>query len=589
MLLAFAILIAFAGVLALGGHPGRLADVRFARPALVFAALGLQVLIFTPAADVLSQAWHTKLHLLSYLLLLAFLWLNARRPGVWLAALGFAANTLAIFSNGGRMPVSLEAWAATGRDPSALQTAGSLGNNVVASADTRLAWLGDVFPLPSQLPFASALSVGDMLILAGMTAFLYRACRPARVSSPRRTLAPLRVRDFRLLLAGRMASKVGDWLTLTAVATWIFTTTHSTVLVSIFLIARILSAMAGAVAAAPLLDRLPHGRLLSVVEVGRGVLTLLALPFAAGGRLWVVIALVCTSYFLGSATNAKAASFVPDLLPPELVHAGNALHGVSREVVMLVGAVVGGLTVSVFGITTALAVDLVSFSLAAALYVRFSEPVSPRATSDVRPAARIELVRVLARRRVLVGLTVSFTVVTAAMGLLNASLPAFFATELGHAEAYGYALAALAAGLLAGQFLTSFAEDENVARRSVGLSFLASGLLLLVLSASTTAAMALLLLFLVGLADGTTEAIYDTIFQLDLAPPLRAGAFALAGALQNGGMIVGLALAPLLAGGVDPARSLAIAGVVCGVGAAIATVTLARPARGERRLLGART
>ena len=49
-------------------------------------------------------------------------------------------------------------------------------------------------------------------------------------------------------------------------------------------------------------------------------------------------------------TQPSAASLVPDLLPRELVNLGNGLHGLTQNVVMVVGAAAGSFAVIRLGI-----------------------------------------------------------------------------------------------------------------------------------------------------------------------------------------------------------------------------------------------
>ena len=112
MILAAALLVAIAVAWMLGANVARLADLRLRGGALVFAALGTQLVIFTPLSEYVPTHLAAPLHVGTYLLLLAFLVLNFRHFGLWLAGLGLIANAVAIFANGGRMPVSLEAWKA---------------------------------------------------------------------------------------------------------------------------------------------------------------------------------------------------------------------------------------------------------------------------------------------------------------------------------------------------------------------------------------------------------------------------------------------------------------------------------------------
>ncbi len=169
-------------------------------------------------------------------------------------------------------------------------------------------------------------------------------------------------------MAGRITSKLGDWLTQAAIVTWIFAETRSTTAVGVFLITRMLGATAGGILSAPLLTRLEGFRVLSLVELSRGVITLAIIPLAVTGQIWPVVALACLSSLLSAATSPSAAGLIPEVLPGELVQAGNALHGVGRNLTLVIGAGLGGFLVARFGIGVAMSVDLVTFVAAGLLY-----------------------------------------------------------------------------------------------------------------------------------------------------------------------------------------------------------------------------
>jgi Na+/melibiose symporter-like transporter len=574
MIIGMAMLIGVAVAWALGARLGRLAALDFRGDALVFAALGLQLVIFTPLGERVPAAWHQPAHLLSYAMVVGFLLLNLRVSGFWLAGVGVATNTLAVAVNGGRMPVSLAAWRATGADPGAITRDGGYNNNVLAGAHTHLAWLGDVFALPPTVPLATALSIGDVLIVIGMTAFVYRSCVPRIPHASAGMTAALRYPQFRRVLAGRVTSKLGDWLTMTAIVTWVYSVTQSTQTVAAFLLVRILASIVGSAASAPLLVRTTGFRVLSLVELMRGVATLAMLPFALSGHIVPVIALVCLSCFLGAATNPSASGLVPEVLPSDLLQAGNALHGVARNLTAVLGAVLGGVSVSQFGIGTALAIDLATFVAAGLLYLRFAGPPAEPDQREAADPGRRELLAAALSNRVVVGLVLSFTVVTVAMGALNSSLPDFFFHQLGTPQAYGYAMASITLGLMSGEFLTGFIRRESVARRSVYLAFAAMAAMALVLSHSTVAATAYLLLFLIGVADGTTEVVYDTLFQRNVPRRVLSGSYAMAAAVQNGGQVAGFGLAVALTRFAPATSSLRVAAATCGIGAVLAGVAL---------------
>ena len=148
-----------------------LARVRLRHTWLVWSALGSQVLIISvlPDAGGLSQA----AHLLTYALAGAFAVLNMRSAGTWVVGAGGGLNLAAILANGGVMPASADALAASGWEA----TPGQFANSDVVT-DARLAFLGDVFATPSWLPVDSVFSIGDVVVVVGIAVFLHQTCRP---------------------------------------------------------------------------------------------------------------------------------------------------------------------------------------------------------------------------------------------------------------------------------------------------------------------------------------------------------------------------------------------------------------------------
>ena len=385
-------------------------------------------------------------------------------------------------------------------------------------------------------------------------------------------------------MAGRITSKLGDWLTQAAIVTWIFTETRSTTAVGVFLITRMLGATAGGILSAPLLTRLEGFRVLSLVELFRGLITIAIIPLAITGQIWPVVALACASSLLSAATSPSAAGLIPEVLPGELVQAGNALHGVGRNLTLVIGAGLGGFLVARFGIGVAMSVDLVTFVAAGLLYWTYATATGasePEVVSERPGASRRELVQIMLSSRVVLGLTVSFTVATAAFGIFNVSLPQLFESQLGEPDAYGYALAMLGVGFLCSELLTGFMQRESVARRSIFLSFLTTAGLMFTISHSTVTATAFLVLFLVGATDGITEVVYDTLIQLHVRRDLRAGVFAVAESVQNLGMVAGMAAAPVLVSLYSAAAAVQIAAVGCLCGGVLAGVALIRRTSGS--------
>jgi len=588
MVVGLAFVLGLAVAWALGANPARLADVRLRGSGLVFAALAIQIGIYTSLNTHVPAAWDAPLHVLSYLLLIAFLLVNIRVPAFWLVGFGLLSNVVVIFSNGGRMPVSGEAWQAAGKSLSAFNSDGISDNNVLANADTHLRWLSDIFAVPAQMPLASVLSIGDVLMVIGMVAFVYRSCTPATGTSTVQVLQPLRSAAFRRVVAGRLVSSVGDWLTQAACVTWIYQSTRSVGLVSAFLATRMVGYALGGIISAPMLDRIPGFKALSAVETMRGVCTLAMIPFAAAGQIWPVVVLGAVSAMMSSATNPTAQGLIPDVLPAEQLQAGNAIHQMARSLTSVVGALVGGFAVAEFSIQVALTIDLATFCVAALLYRRFARrggaASRPRAESG-SPVSRRDLLRAILLNRVVFGLTASFTLVTLAIGIMNSDVSRAFDDQLGNSHAYGYILAVISAGYVCSEILTGYMRSQSVARRSVGLAFMASGACAFVLSYATTVPIAYLALFLFGAADGVTEVVRDSLIQLNTRREVRSGVFAVVNSVQTGGMIIGLAAAPLVADRFTSGTSLRIVALGCVVSALVAGICLVGRGGGSGEML----
>jgi MFS family permease len=588
MIVGLALLVGLLIASALGANLTRLADLRLRGSVLVFGALGIQAGIFTPLRDHVPAGWDRPLHVLSYLMILAFFVMNVRVPAFWLVGFGLVSNICVIFVNGGRMPVSADAWRASGGDVSVFAPSGFADNNVLAGPGTHMRWLSDIFAVPPQIPLATVLSIGDLLIVIGMVAFIYRVCTP-RIGLPSgHVFEPLRSAPFRRVIAGRLVSTLGDWLTQAAVVTWIYSSTRSTAMVSAFLVLRMFGYALGGFASAPLLDRMPGFRMLSIVETVRGVSAIAMIPFASTGWIWPVIALCTVSSFLASATSPTAQGLIPDVLRGDQLQAGNAIHQMSRSLSSVVGAAAGGFVVAAFSIQAALALDLATFLLAALIYCRFarwgSDFSDPRADAAAT-AGRRELARAMLTNRVVLTLAVSFTLATAAIGIMNSASSKAFDDQLGTAHAYGYIVAVVSIGYVASEILTGYMRRQSVARRSVGLSFIATGGAMYLLSHASTAPIAYLALFLFGASDGITEVVRDSLIQVTTPRNLRSGVFAMTNSVQTAGMIVGLALAPFATAAFTTGTVLRVVAAGCVASGIVALVGLIGAPRGTDTLI----
>ncbi len=177
MLLIAGLLGLVAGLLA-GGRLSNLLSVKLRYGALILLALLLRFAtqgLIERGVDVVDQL-RVPLFTLSFGLLVAALWLNRSQPGLLLAMVGVGANGLAILLNGGFMPVFVPAVEMAGLTATDLSPTFHVALPEELGLEFLLAGgpLGDILPivLPS---LANVVSVGDVLLAAGIAWFLFSA------------------------------------------------------------------------------------------------------------------------------------------------------------------------------------------------------------------------------------------------------------------------------------------------------------------------------------------------------------------------------------------------------------------------------
>ena len=202
---------------------GRLDRIEALRPrwwGLVILGLGIQFIPLPNGASGTDLVIRTAVLALSYSLLLTFALVNVRMPGMFLVVIGLACNMTVIVANGG-MPASAQALIDSGQeDVVAYVREQGADKHHLLTDDDRLTFLADVIAVPQ--PIGQAVSVGDILVYAGLTWLVVAtmrgwtpSARPAG-SRPRRgkhrrgaTREPEPLPDFGFLPPGATTSGTG--------------------------------------------------------------------------------------------------------------------------------------------------------------------------------------------------------------------------------------------------------------------------------------------------------------------------------------------------------------------------------------------
>lgn len=163
------------GALLRGGTLTNFAALRVRRIPLVLGSLAIRLLIDTPfLTGPLLRAWTTPLFLLSFGLLIWWVWENRQLAGGLLIGAGVIMNLAAITVNGGAMPVDPVAAMYAGK-PIGDAAPGALADVHRSFGEQVQLWLlTDIFPIPAGIPFAAVYSLGDIVLTIGVAILCYR-------------------------------------------------------------------------------------------------------------------------------------------------------------------------------------------------------------------------------------------------------------------------------------------------------------------------------------------------------------------------------------------------------------------------------
>jgi MFS family permease len=182
-------------------------------------------------------------------------------------------------------------------------------------------------------------------------------------------LAPLRLRDFRLLWSGMCVSLLGDGVFIVAMAWQIYALSNTPTALAVVGIAMTVPTIAFLLVGGVVSDRFDRRRVMLAADVARGlaIAAIAVLSLTGTLELWHMVALVAV---FGAATAFFGPAFdaiVPDVLPAALLPQANSLDQFVRPIALrLAGPAIGGLLIDGVGVGWAFALNAATFAVSAA-------------------------------------------------------------------------------------------------------------------------------------------------------------------------------------------------------------------------------
>lgn len=282
--------------------------------------------------------------------------------------------------------------------------------------------------------------------------------------------APLRSRDFRLLISGRTCTALANAIAPVALAFAVLDLTGSVVDLGVVVGARSLASVVLFLFGGVLADRLPRAVILQGTEFA-AALTQAAIAvsvlFGFATIPFLVMLSVCNGAVSAMSLPASYA-LTPQTVSAALLAPANALARMGSNTGRFVGAAIGGILVAAVGPGAAIAANAGVFVLAAVSYVGVRVAATPR---QVRENPLRELAigwREFTARRWVWLVVLQFMVVNAVIaGAWSVLGPAVADDTMGRA-AWGFVLAAQTAGAFAGGVLAARWQPNKAL--SVGVS-----------------------------------------------------------------------------------------------------------------------
>jgi len=191
-------------------------------------------------------------------------------------------------------------------------------------------------------------------------------------------LGALAERNFRLVFSSTTISALGDGVTTIALAFAVIHISGSATALGLVLAARQASSAAITVAAGVWADRLPRHLVLVAAATVQGVVQAIAGTLVVTGHahVWMLVVLALVFGLADGFVIPTSQGLIPLIVSSTRLQQANALLGLSRAIVGILGPAVGGVLVAAGSPGAALLVDAASFAFAAVLLTRVSIPAS---------------------------------------------------------------------------------------------------------------------------------------------------------------------------------------------------------------------
>jgi MFS family permease len=400
---------------------------------------------------------------------------------------------------------------------------------------------------------------------------------------------PLRIPEFRYVIAGRTIASLGNAIAPVALAFAVLDLTGSASDLGLVVGARMVANVLFVLFGGALADRLPKHLLMVgggvAAAVTQAVVAVLVLTGTA--TIPLLIALSAVNGMAAALALPASSAILPQLVPVDLRQRANAINRMLFNGGAIVGAPVGGILVAATSPGWGIAVDAAAFLLSAGCFALLRTPPDPVGSARKSIVADLRIGWTAFRSRTWLWVVVlGFCAVNAGLGGGLFVLGPLVADQTIGRDAWGFVLAAQTGGMMLGALIALRIR----VRRLLFLGVICTGVLVLpLLSLGLAPHLWLLLIstFLAGLAIEQFGVAWETTMQEHVPPDKLARVYS----YDMVGSFVAIPVGQIAAGPI--AEAVGVTATLVGAAALILLAVLgmvsSRDVRQLRHLLPART
>lgn len=189
-------------------------------------------------------------------------------------------------------------------------------------------------------------------------------------------LAPLRDRRFRWYFLSRAVDLIGDIMGSVALVFAVLAVSDSPTALGAVLAAHSIPVVIFLLVGGVLADRFGRTVVIQLSNITAGItqLAIATLIISGTAEIWHLVALTAINGVAAAANQPALAGLLPQLAPKEALQQANALNGLLRNLALVVAPALGGVLVVGVGAGWAIAVNGITYLLAAALLLPIKLP-----------------------------------------------------------------------------------------------------------------------------------------------------------------------------------------------------------------------